>query len=104
VVGVVRGEDAVKVAEEGRVVGGVDEPLLVDALQHRLRAVPDRVPKRRIEPREQLARRPIPAVPEIVGELFEPDQAARQPGIDLQDEGGAGRLHAGYCSMFAALQ
>jgi hypothetical protein len=50
----------------------LEELALVHALQERLGAVPDRFPQRRVQAREQRARRPVPAVPQVVGELFEP--------------------------------
>ncbi len=43
-VGVEGGEHALQAVEERGIGGGVDEALLVDALQHRLRVVADRVP------------------------------------------------------------
>ena len=70
VVGVVGRQHAGEAVEERRVGGGVEQALLVDALQHRLRAVADRVPQRGVQAREQRARRPVPAVPEVAGELL----------------------------------
>ena len=69
--------------EERRIGGGVDQALLVDALEHRFRAVADRVPQRRVQLGEQRARRAVPAVPEVVGQLLQPREAFRNARIDL---------------------
>ena len=94
VVGVVGRQDAVEGAQECRVVGRIDEPLLVDALQQRLRVVTHRVPQLGIEAREELVRRPVPAVPEVARQVPEPRQPARDVGLDLENERRA-VLHSG---------
>jgi hypothetical protein len=86
VIRVVGGEHAVEGSEHRGIAGGVDQPLLVDALEKRLRAVPDRVPQSRVQPREEAARRPVPGVPKVVGEILEPQQALRNLGMDLEEE------------------
>ena len=76
-----------KLVEEHRVGRRRRQPLLVEALQHRLRAVAHRVPQRRVQPREERARRPVPAVPEIARELLEAQQAPRYPRVDFERVG-----------------
>jgi hypothetical protein len=71
VIAVVHRQHAVVVVQERRVVRGLLEPALVHAAQDRLRIVADRLPQHGIEAREELARRPVPAEPEVVGELLE---------------------------------
>jgi hypothetical protein len=92
VIGVVGRQHARVVAEEHRVVGGIQQALLVDALEEGLRAVADRAPQARVQAREERARRPVPAVPQVVGEFLQPRQARRQLGIDFELEGGAGHV------------
>ena len=70
--------------EEGGIGRGVDQALLVDALEHRFRAVADRIPQRRVQLGEQGARRPIPAVPEVVGDLLQAREALGDPRVDLE--------------------
>jgi hypothetical protein len=84
VIGVVRRQRPVEVIEEHRVGGSLDELLFVDPLQERLGAVADRIPELRVHAREELARGPIPAVPEVVGELLEPRQPARDLRVDFE--------------------
>jgi len=55
----------VEVVEEHRVGRRAGEPRLVDALQHRLGVVAHRVPERRMQPREERARRPVERVPQV---------------------------------------
>jgi hypothetical protein len=64
---------------------------LVDVAQERLRAVAAVPPQCRMQAREQRARRAMPAVPEIAGELGEPLRARRQlhPRVESMD----GSLH-----------
>ena len=88
VVGVERREHARQAVEECRVGGGVDQALLVDALQHRLGAVADRVPQRRVQLGEQRARRAVPAVPEVVGELLKAREALGNARIDFEEVTG----------------
>ena len=89
VVGVEGRQDPGHGIEERRIGGGVDQALLVDALEQRLRAVADRVPQRRVQLGEQGARRAIPAVPEVVGQLLQAREALRNARVDLQRvEGG----------------
>src|SRR5262249_53264516 len=70
---------------------GVDQALLVDPFQQRLRAVPDRIPQRRVELGEERPRRAVPAVPEGVRELLEARQALGNAGIDLEGVARTGR-------------
>ena len=83
-VGIERGEHALQAVEERGIGGGVDQTLLVDALEHRLGVVADRVPQRRIQAREDGARRAVPAVPEIPRELVQPREALGQLRIDFE--------------------
>src|SRR6185436_9003110 len=92
--GVVRVEGAQhagQAVEERRVGRGVDQALLVDPLQHRLRAVADGVPERRVELGEEGARRTVPAVPKVLREPFEASQALGNAGIDLEEVARSGR-------------
>ena len=108
VIRVERGEHPRQAVEECRVGRGVEQALLVDALQHRLGAMADRVPERRVEAREQRARRPIPAVPEIAGELLQARDAPGQARVDFENVAGSGLHHLGAlrtgCSPLGAQQ
>ena len=90
---VVRRQHPVEVVEEHRIRRRGGEPRLVDALEHRLRAVAHRVPQRRMQAREERPRRPIEAVPQIAGQLGEPCQARRNTRIDFERVDGARRGH-----------
>jgi hypothetical protein len=92
VVGIEGGEHAVETRQEYGIGRRRRQPLLVQALQHRLGAVSHGVPQRGVQPREERARRPIPAVPQVAGELFEAQQPARNPRIYFQRI-GSGRRH-----------
>ncbi len=92
VVGIEGREDAVEAREKHRVGSCRRQALLVEALQHRLRAVAHRVPQRRVQPREERARRPVPAVPQVARELLEAQQAPRYPRVDF-DRVGSGLGH-----------
>ena len=92
VIRVERREHARQTVEERGIGGRVDQALLVDPLQHRLRVVADRVPQRRVQPREDRARRAVPAVPEIARQLLEPREALGQFRIDFELVAGPG-LH-----------
>jgi hypothetical protein len=76
-IGIVGRQHPVHGAEEDRVVGGLVDSLLVHALEEGLRAVVHRATGRP-RAREQRARGPVPAVPEVVGEFV---QAHRRAGI-----------------------
>jgi hypothetical protein len=69
VVRVVDRQDAVEAVQEDRIVRGLFETLLVDALQEGLRVVADGVPEAGVQPGEQRARRAIPAVPSFQRKL-----------------------------------
>ncbi len=90
VIRVERGEHAAQAVEERRIGGGVDELLLVDALEHRLGAVPHGIPQRRIQPREKRSRAAIPAIPEIARQLLEPGEALWNSRIYFQGVTGTG--------------
>jgi hypothetical protein len=90
VVGVIGGERGVVVGEEARVACRRVEARLLDIAQERLRAVVDRHPQRRIEAREQHARRAVPAVPEVAGQLLQAREALRQPRPDVEPIGRSG--------------
>ena len=92
VIGVVGRQHAVEVAQEHRVVGRIHQHLLVHASQERLGVVSHRIPQAGVQAREQRARRPVPAVPKVRGQLFEPRQACRDLRIDFELIDGA-RLH-----------
>ncbi len=57
---VVGRQHAVQVGEVDRILGRAVEPRLVDLLEQSLRALVDRMPERGVEPREQVARGPVP--------------------------------------------
>jgi hypothetical protein len=61
---------AVEIVEKRRIARRVDEPPLVHASQERFGAVPDGFPERAVHAREKRARRAMPAMPKIIGELF----------------------------------
>jgi hypothetical protein len=83
VIGVVRREHPVEIAQIDRVGCRIEKLLLVDTLQEGLRTVADRLPQLGIEPRKELARRAVPAVPEVVGELIQPGKPRRDLRVDL---------------------
>ena len=80
-----------KTVQERRIRGRVDQALLVDALQHRLRAVADHVPEGGVELGEEGPRGPVPAVPEVLRELFEPCEALGNARIDFEEVAGTWR-------------
>ncbi len=89
-IGIVGREHTIHGAEEDRVVGGLADALLVDALQESLRAVVHGAPEAGGKSGKQGACRAIPAVPEVVGEFVETVQSGRNLGIDFELVAGAG--------------
>ena len=77
VVGVVGRQRAVQVGQEHRVVRRLDQACLVDPLQEGLRIVAGGIPQSLVQQREQPARLPVPAVPEVVRKLVQPREPAR---------------------------
>jgi hypothetical protein len=94
-----RRHDPVEIVEEDRVRRRGDEPRLVDALQQRLGIVAHRVPQRGMQAREERARRPVEAVPQVVGELREALEALRNAGMYVEDVGGT----VGHSAMWTFL-
>ncbi len=88
-------QHSVQVSQKNRVVGGIVQLLLVNALEKSFRVVSDLFPEMRVKPREQQARLPVPAVQEVVGKLFQSGELARKLRIDFQGVcGAAGHLRS----------
>jgi hypothetical protein len=52
--------------------------------------VADGVPELGVQAREEAARRAVPAVPEVTGELLQPSETLRDARIDFEDVTGTG--------------
>ena len=95
VIGVVGGQDAVEGAEEDRIFGRGFEAFLVGALEEGFRVVIGRLPQRMRQADEQAARRAVPAVPQVVGELFEAGETFRNLRVNFELVDGSGHDWAG---------
>ena len=92
VITVVGGQYAVVVAQEDRIVGGFLQESLVHATQEGFRVVTDGVPQASVQARIECARWPIPAVPQVGGDLLQARYAWGNPRVDFDLKSGA-RLH-----------
>ena len=95
VVAAVGRDHAIQRADEDRILGGGFEALLVGSLEKRLGVVVGRLPQAPRQLREQRARRAIPTVPEVAGEIFERSETDGNLGIYFEFEYGSG--HDGLC-------
>ncbi|MNN02623.1 hypothetical protein D3C81_1152890 [compost metagenome] len=95
VVAVVGGEDTIERAEEDRIGGVGFQTQLIGALEKGLGVVVGEVPQRVGEADEQAPGRPVPAVPEIVGQLLHALQRLGDPRIDFKPVDGTGHDVAG---------
>ncbi|MCY1395836.1 hypothetical protein D9M71_107900 [compost metagenome] len=84
VIAVVAREDAIEGTEEDRVFRVGFQALLVGALQKGLGVVVGQVPQRGRETGEQAAGRPVPAVPEVVGQLVHALQLLGKARVDFE--------------------
>ncbi len=104
VIGVIGGKNATEVEKKHRIRGSFDQAMFVDALQECLRTLTDRAPERRLKTLEQLARRPIPAIPKIAGQFLQAHEPLRNPRIDLDRIRRPWRLHAHCCERSAPIE
>ena len=99
VVGVVGRQNTVQGTQKNRVLSGGFQFLLVGALEECLGVVIAGLPKRVRKAGEKATGRAIPAVPEIVGELFQALQPFRNFGVNFKLVNGSG--HDGLGSMMS---
>jgi hypothetical protein len=90
VVGLEGGGDAIQGADEHRVFGGGFETLLVGALEECLGVVVGGFPQRMREAGEKALGRAIPAVPQVVGEIFELRQTLRNLRVNFEGVNSSG--------------
>ncbi len=97
VVAVEPGEDSVILLHVHPIEGGLLQASLGDTAQENLWIVAAAVPQIRVQLIEQAADAPVPRVHQVVGELGQPVQGLRKPGLDLQLVSGSGHGRLASC-------
>ena len=82
--------DTIECADEHRIFGGGFETLLVGALEECLGVVVGGFPQRMREAGEKALGRAIPAVPQVVGEIFELRQTLRNLRVNFEGVNSTG--------------